>query len=359
MALTDSRSFRPRPEALRRGLRLFGYTALFCVLVAAVLTLALPRLGSFWRNLWFSECIGLWVSASGALMRQLPWVRRLPDGASLSLSVMAAVPMGYVLGYTTAYSLLGEPVHLAGLSHNRLAAIGATVLAGGFVTYLAWLRNRLSDEAAARSMAQQLAVEAELRMLRAQLEPHMLFNTLANLRSLVDDDPAHAKHMIDLLITYLRGALAGSRADTTTLRAEFTQLAAYLEIMTLRLGKRLSYQLELPDALEQARVPAMLLQPLVENAIKHGIEPKIGGGTLTVTAQRNGAVLALVVSDTGLGLPPDADSDSAATTTPKPGSSYGLAHVRDRLRALYGSQGTLTLERREPSGTRATVRIPA
>ena len=198
---------------MRRFLRLFGYTVLFCVLVAAVLTLAMPSLGSFWRNLWFSECIGLWVSGSGGLVRQLPWIRRLPDRASVLLSLAIGIPIGYVLGYTTAYSLLGEPVHIAGLSSSRTAAIAATILAGGFVTYLAWLRNRLSDEAAARSLAQKLVVEAELRMLRAQLEPHMLFNTLANLRSLVDDDPTQAKHMIDQLITYLRSALAGSRSD--------------------------------------------------------------------------------------------------------------------------------------------------
>jgi signal transduction histidine kinase len=354
LLLPDTRSFRPRPEALHRLLRLFGLTALFCVLVAAVLTVTLPSMGSFWRNLWFSECIGLWLSASGALVRQLPWVRRLPDRLATAVSLAAAIPLGYVLGYATAYTLLGEPVHIAGLSRSRVAAMTATVLAGGFVTYLVWLRNRLSDEAAARSLAQRLAVEAELRMLRAQLEPHMLFNTLANLRSLVDDDPAYAKRMIDLLITYLRGALAGSRAETTTLQAEFAQLAAYLEIMTLRLGKRLSYRLELPDALQQAKVPSMLLQPLVENAIKHGIEPKIGGGSVTVSARRGASGLELVVADTGLGLPPDPDDGPRER-----GSSYGLVHVRDRLRALYGSRGSLGLERQEPGGTLATVRIPA
>jgi LytS/YehU family sensor histidine kinase len=187
----------------------------------------------------------------------------------------------------------------------------------------------------------------------------MLFNTLANLRSLVDDEPAQAKHMIDLLITYLRGALAGSRANTTTLQAEFAQLAAYLEVMALRLGKRLRWQLELPEDLQQAAVPSMLLQPLVENALKHGIEPKIGGGTVSVRARRSLAGLEVQVGDTGLGLPPDHPREPDDRGHSGHGGSYGLMHVRERLRTLYGCQASLQIERQEPAGTLATVRIPA
>jgi len=134
MPFSDTLSFRPRPEALRHALRLFVYTAVFCVFVAAVLTLAMPSLGSFWRNLWFSECIGLWVSFSGALVRQLPAVRKLPDRVAMLLSLAVGIPPGYVLGTTTGYTVLGEPVPIAGLSNERFAAITATVLAGSFLT---------------------------------------------------------------------------------------------------------------------------------------------------------------------------------------------------------------------------------
>ncbi len=340
------------PAQLLQLLQLLAVTFLFCVLVAAILTLARPALGSFWRNLWFSECIGLWVSGSGALVRQLPRVRDLRDPLATIVAFALALPIGYVLGYTTAYTVLGEPVRIAGLSSIRAVVIATTVLAAGFVGYLAWLHNRLAEEAQARALAQKLAAESELRMLRAQLQPHMLFNTLANLRSLVEDEPREAVHMIDMLIAYLRGALAGSRSNSATLASEFTQLAAYLEILSLRLGNRLRYRLDLPPELQQVAVPAMLLQPLVENAVKHGIEPKIGGGTVTVTARRDAGALEIVVADTGLGLPPDADPERS-------GGSYGLVHVRERLRALYGHRAVLRLERNDPTGTRAIVSLPA
>ena len=343
----------PLSAGADRILRLFALTALFCVLVAAVLTLSQPQRDSFWRNLWFSECIGLWAAFCGALVHQLPWVRRRGPRAAVLIALAVGAPLGYVLGYTTAYAVLGEPVHIAGAADARLAAIGATLLAAGFVSYLSWLRSRLRSEATARASAQQLAAESELRMLRAQLDPHMLFNTLANLRALVDEDPASARQMIDRLITYLRAALAASRSEHATLQAEFTQLAAYLDIMALRLGARLRYTLELPEALQGWPVPAMLLQPLVENALRHGIEPKIGGGSVCVSARRSEQGLEIEVSDSGLGLPPEPLPPSEAD------ASYGLVYVRERLRARYGQRASLHLLRGQPSGTRAIVRIAA
>jgi LytS/YehU family sensor histidine kinase len=246
-------------------------------------------------------------------------------------------------------------VQLPSSGPARTAALLTTVLGSAFIGYLLWLRQRLANEAAARARAQQLAAESELRLLRAQIEPHMLFNTLANLRSLVDDDPTLAKSMIDRLIVYLRAALAASRSEWTTLEQEFAQLEAYLGIMAVRLGARLTHSLELPGELRGVRIPPMLLQPLVENAIKHGIEPKVGGGRVEVRAQRrvDGAV-EVIVGDTGVG--------GAAITERKDDSDrsrYGLAHVRERLRSVYGDAAVFELAPGKPQGTWATVRIPA
>jgi LytS/YehU family sensor histidine kinase len=219
-------------------------------------------------------------------------------------------------------------------------------------------REQLATEAAARSEAQRLAVDAQLRLLRAQLEPHMLFNTLANLRSLVREDVDRAESMIDQLIVYLRSALAASQTESVALSREFAQLRAYLDIMALRMGPRLSFRLELPADLEATQVPPMLLQPLVENAIKHGLEPKVGPGSIEVVARAvtgTTAGIEIRVNDSGLGLPAHDEEEAAARPA---GTSYGLQHVRDRLQAVYGPAARLSLERRHPTGVSALVFIP-
>lgn len=226
----------------------------------------------------------------------------------------------------------------------------ALTLLGSLATVFALsTMERLASARAAAESAQRQAAEHQLRLLQSQLEPHMLFNTLANLRSLVDVDPKLAQTMIDQVIVYLRSALAASREESVTLRQEFVQLRAYLEIMALRMGTRMSFQLELPEGLQGFSVPPMLLQPLVENAIRHGVEPKIGSASIHVRAGRNGDAIEITVTDTGLGLTGDPDATPA---------NYGLAHVRDRLRAFYGPMATLTLAANSPQGVRATVRIP-
>lgn len=346
-------------------LDLFVLTALFCALMAAIVTLANPSLAAFGRWLLIIECIGLTATVCGTALSRIPWLQRhRPLLAHFYIS-MVAIPVGYIAGSSLAYTLLGEPIPFFSGGPRRVIALVATALAGVFIVYLDAMRQRIAIEAAARSEAQRLAMESQLRLLRAQLEPHMLFNTLANLRSLVDGEPKLAQAMIDQLIVYLRSALAASREEATTLRNEFAQVRAYLEIMSLRMGPRLKFRLELPDALQQAAIPPMLLQPLVENAIKHGIEPKIGSGEIEVKAARANGALEISVIDSGLGLSteageeePQAHGNGASHASGKPGASYGLVHVRERLHAFYGPQASLTLTRHEPHGVRAIVRIP-
>jgi signal transduction histidine kinase len=211
--------------------------------------------------------------------------------------------------------------------------------------------ERLSNARAQAEAAQRLAAENQLRLLQSQLEPHMLFNTLANLRVLIGMDAARAQAMLDHLIAFLRATLEASRSAKQPLAAEFAHLRDYLALMAVRMGPRLAVTLDLPPELTAMPVPPLLLQPLVENAIKHGLEPKVEGGRITVAAQREGAVLRLTVRDTGVGL---------GATRSAGGTAFGLEQVRTRLAALYGSGARLDLQPAADAagGTLATIDLP-
>ena len=219
--------------------------------------------------------------------------------------------------------------------------------------------ERLAGAREQAEAARRQAAETQLRLLQSQLEPHMLFNTLANLRVLIGLQPQQAQQMLDHLIAYLRATLSASRRNVHPLATEFERVADYLALMAIRMGPRLQVQLDLPDALRQVAVPSLLLQPLVENAIKHGLEPQVAGGLVQVQALRRGDELLLVVRDTGLGLqPPRADA---------PGSHFGLSQVRQRLATLYGAAASLSLQEASAdpgpsggsaSGVVATVVMP-
>lgn len=176
----------------------------------------------------------------------------------------------------------------------------------------------------------------------------MLFNTLANVSDLIDEDPPQAKAMLLRLISFLRATLSGSRAPQHALSSEFQLAGDYLALMQIRMGARLQTELHLPPELADMPVPALLLQPLVENAIQHGLAPRRAGGMLQVQAATQGQQLVLTVRNSG-GQPA---SDSA-------GTGFGLAFVTERLQALYGEGATLTLQHLQSDDvTVVTVRVP-
>jgi len=159
--------------------------------------------------------------------------------------------------------------------------------------------------------------------------------------------------MLDQLIQYLRATLSVSRSETTTLEQEFAAMGAYLGLMGVRMGERLRYRLDLPPALRAARLPTMLLQPLVENAIVHGVEPKIDGGEITISAAIEGDSLVLDVHDTGLGL-----GLCTGQVPARRGGGVGVATSRERLEALYGERASMTLNPAPPQGTLARLTLP-
>ena len=204
-----------------------------------------------------------------------------------------------------------------------------------------------SATAAEEGLKRQLA-EAQLKMMQAQVEPHFLFNTLASVDYLIETDPARASTMQKNLIQYLRAALPQMREGSTTLGKELALVRSYLEILKVRMEDRLQFAITVPQGLMSAQFPPMVLQSLAENAIKHALEPKPEGGSITVTADIANGNLRVTVADTGLGF-------GAAG---KPGTGVGLANVRERLAALYGGRAKFTIEANSPTGTIATIEVP-
>jgi len=200
-------------------------------------------------------------------------------------------------------------------------------------------------EAEFHRMSQQVT-EAKLSALQAQVEPHFLYNTLASVQALTEVDPQQANLMTGHLIQYLRNALPKMRESVSTVGQEIDLVRAYLNILQMRMGKRLSFEIDVPQELMDAPFPPLMLPSLVENAIKHGLEPLREGGSVRITASAEGDTLHLAVTDTGRGF-----GDSL-------GTGVGLTNIRERLLALYGDKGKLTLVAGEPHGVVATIEVP-
>jgi signal transduction histidine kinase len=284
----------------------------------------------------------------------LGWRGAIPG---VMLAVVAGPPTGMWLGdqFTGLHTPGLLDIHSNTTRVTLMLSLLATVISVVVISTL----ERLSSARIQAEAAQRQAAETQLRLLQSQLEPHMLFNTLANLRVLVGLDPLRAQAMLDHLIAFLRATLSASRLPEHPLATEFERVDDYLALMAVRMGPRLQVVLDLPPGLGAVNVPPMLLQPLVENAIKHGLEPQVQGGRIEVQARQDGSVLCLTVRDTGVGL-----AAAPACSPPSPATSgaggFGLAQVRQRLATLYGGQASVTLAPAPDAqgGTVATLRLP-
>jgi signal transduction histidine kinase len=208
--------------------------------------------------------------------------------------------------------------------------------------------RRNEQAAAQQTVTEKELTVAKLSLLHAQVEPHFLYNTLASAQYLTRSDPARADEMLGNLITYLRHSLPRTEDSLSTLGEELERARAYLEILKIRMGNRLQLQIEVPEALKSIAFPTMMLQTLVENAIKHGLEAKTGGGTIWIIARTIDDTLAVTVADDGQGF--NAESS---------GTGIGLKNVRERLRLAYGSAASFAIVANFPSGVAATINIPS
>ncbi len=336
-----------------------------CTSVAALLSLVTPH--GWTLNLIYSFCIGGLIQAMIEAGRFRLGALRAARGAHapgrdhdwpgwdwMAPWILLSVISGFVGGSALADALTGGSFMADTISGDRRTSgfiLAVALFASLAASYFLYARSRIVRTEMQAETARRQAAEHQLRLLESQLEPHMLFNTLATLRTLIGADPRQAQDLLDHINAYLRATLQASRRPAHPLSEEFARTADYLSLMKVRMGARLQVHLDLPAELATVPVPPLLLQPLVENAIKHGLEPHVEGGELIVRARTTGGALLLTVRDTGMGL--SMPALQAAT-------GFGLRQVRERLHTLHGASAGLEITHADDGrgGTCVTLRLP-
>ncbi len=351
--------FRRFPRSIARDLLYtFIWNGLFACFFAAIAIVAngrLPGLKWFGYNLVFANCIGytlhlIFHFTSNAVE---PWIRARGP-VVIAAFYTGVTTVGVVIGITLGQLVLGIEVVPTLASPGWIVSIAATsAVISVILTIIFFFRERsaLAEATLERARLRLANIEREamfanLKALQAQIEPHFLFNTLANVVGLVDADPAKAKRMLESFIRFLRASLAATREERTTLGDDFALVASYLEVIQVRMGDRLAVKMEIPEALRSFELPPLLLQPIVENAVRHGLEPKVDGGTITLTAFERGGRVVIEVADTGVGF--------SETTS----GGIGLANARDRLKLQYGDDAKLAIRDNPPMGTMVVIELP-
>jgi len=328
-----------------------GVTVLFNTVIALFLYSTDLFQAPFLPVFIISQSIGISICLSIGLAFRL----FMPEHQLLKLGLLL---LSIVVG-TTAGLFLGSLLTYQDPSESLLfvSYIVKTLILGLFfgviISYFFISRHRITlveaqirEERLKRVTTQKQAAETRLRLLQAQIEPHFLFNTLSNIVSLIETDVEKGKSMLIDLTQYLRAALSKTRSDRVTLGQELELIKAYMQIYKVRMGDRLKFTVAIPDTLEEIKFPPMLIQPLVENSIKHGLEPKIEGGEITISACRTNQSVQIRIADTGLGL---------ANMSEK---GMGLTNISQRLESIYGNRGLLILEENEPQGLTAIIEVP-
>lgn len=341
---------------------MFGWPRLRVLLLATVVLSALwlPIFESSWllppMRLLFVGLLQLLVF--GMLER---WPQRLPPWMARWVLQVAAVAIVTPFAVALIYSLTTWSLpEVWSADPKKLLGFGLLTAAGLLVSpwiAMSALYRHINGKAAQQALSFELersefardALDARLRLLQAQVEPHFLFNTLANVRELVDAGSPRAASVLTSLITYLRAAVPNLTTNTSTLGQELILVKAYLELMHMRMPDRLQFDIVAQDAALAVSCPPMSLLTLVENAIRHGIDPSEEGGQIIVTVRLEQGYCLAQVQDSGVGL----QSTSSST-----GLGTGLVNLRERLRLIFTGQAQLILHPIEPHGFVASIHLP-
>jgi signal transduction histidine kinase len=338
-------------SSLLEGLTVRRFLAVTALCAAAALAVVRLFYNTYWDLLVSALCVGytsmLLFTIAGNLRQ-----RFLPREALQVLAVLVGSFLGTVLTGLVKGRDLSEMFHerLAGVMITMGLGIGVgCVVVAGMILREKHARDqaRILKAESERHRLEKNVLEAQLALMQAQVEPHFLFNTLANVQHLVETDPPAASRVLESLIRYLRAALPRMREASTDLGREIDMARAFLEIQQVRMGARLEFSIDVPDSLKARPFPPMMLISLVENAVKHGVDPCCECGSIAIRAREEEGRLRVSVADTGEGI------------LPKAGGGVGLANIRERLKALYGASARLVLEENAPHGVVASIEVPA
>lgn len=333
------------PNYIKVGKSL-AYTTLFCMVIAYVTQTIWPS--PYLEHLVISLGYGFSSVACSLIIS-----RCKPDMPTRLVNLIS-VAGAMVIGSVNAYLWLSRYDKFANLDEMRpvvvLGFIFTTTCFFYFYSYEQKLIAQKELETAKRIQSEQekALLVSQLRQLQSQIEPHFLFNTLANVNALISQDPQAAQRMLEKLTELLRGTLNNSRQTESTLQAELDLVDAYLAIQQIRLGDRLRYQID--NSIERSvKLAPLLLQPLVENAVLHGVEPKGDGAEVTIRVEQQQDQLFVEVNDTGVGL---------NSSESEKGNGVGLSNVRQRLEALYEGRAKLSIQQNSSGGVCACLAIP-
>jgi hypothetical protein len=343
----------PVPAGLRGiSWRTFGLILAINTGFAAILSIEDVR--PFWHPFVSAQCFGL--SIAYVVNAISPWEKTHPIWRLVFAVVLGSIAGMALLILIKGYGLTVEGYRLREIGaepHRFVWTFIGAIWNGLFVGLLflfnfrdARAQTQLLRTEADRNLLSKQAAEAELKLMQAQVEPHFLFNTLASVQFLTETDPPMAGLMLGHLLSYLRSAVPQLRSGSTTLGQEAELARAYLSIMQMRMESRLKFTVDIPASLQSHSFPPMLLMSVVENAIKHGIEPSADGGEVRVEARQENGSLIVSVTDSGRGFAEHV------------GQGVGLTNLRERLKALYGQRSQFTLDAILPHGAKATIQIP-
>jgi sensor histidine kinase YesM len=329
----------------------FGYVALLAIafgVARAAQDMGDPpdKIAWYWMPLFAMS--GLSVLLCAVVLTNINR-QRIPRAVILGIAVIAGCALGLQLH---SWVWAQHPVSF-GFSIHKLRVIvlqwGLVAAAYYFVERSARRAAELREAELGRHRIEAQMLEARLQVMQAQIEPHFLFNTLAHVQRLYQTDPTRGRSMLDSFCGYLRAALPQMRGNGSTLGREVELAQAYLETLRIRMGRRLRFEIGIPKELLAAAFPPMMLLSLVENAIKHGLNPLRGGGSIRMCAASDDGVLHVTVADTGTGL---------STAAYGGGDGVGLSNIRARLAALYRGRARLMLRGNAPHGVLATIEVP-